>query len=67
MASRKDPLRAVQEARDALEAARAAYEASLFHARAEGHTVRRIAKAARVTPQEISRRTFTRSAPAPMR
>ncbi len=58
MASRKDPLAAVERARDDLEAAKAAYEASLLRARAEGHTGRRSAKAARVTPQEIIRRTY---------
>lgn len=57
MASRKDPLQLVNEARTRLDAAKTGYKSAVRFARSEGHTVRRIAWAAGVTPQEISRLT----------
>ena len=64
MASRKDPLQLVNEARTRLDAAKHGYKASVRLARSEGHSVRRIAKAAGVTPQEISRLTSKPEVPS---
>ena len=53
MASRKDPLLAVEQAREGLLTAQAAYRVAVRNARSEGVPVRLIAQAARVTRQQI--------------